>query len=599
MGQFEDVLKAGQELAQQAAPAVTSFEDILAAGQQLEQPPAPELTEPARPVGPEEQAAISAPTDPKELGKLRLAAELGGGITATIGTGGAAAPLTIGRLGLLSLQAGAGEAAGSILAETFDPSESLIARAFQAFKTGAIGEAIGGTIFRIGGKIFGGTKLVEGAETAIRQIMAKGGVITPGLASKSWAVDLLETVTSGAFLGGSRIRATRETAEEIATRALDDFADTFAEGATREDVGALINTFIEGGDDAFRAAGKDLADGLTKLVSGATVDGRGLHKLATTIKKEAATGVRTGAIVDLADDVLSKKEFMSFSDAQQLRSSLLAIGRKPLADPGATAAAKRMSGTIDEAMETSAKQLTGKAFDAWRGFNTFWKNGNETFSNGVIQRLSKLLPEAVFQTAVRAKRPGTIRLVRKAVGNEQAWQNVQGQLVRELLTHPTKGTASGVSGRLARFGDEALDAALSPEQRKTFKELARTLDITEGKAAIGEAGTGGGMLIQLTQGGAIAALLSSGAGAPKAAAVVAIPWGLSHLITRKSVAKLLTIGLKAPVGSQEATRAFGQLSAIMSREMLKLGEQERQSRQPRQEPPRTATFGGPQLPLSR
>lgn len=591
MGLLEDAQNAAAT--EQPPKQPTS---LLASAQEAAlqfEPPAPELTEPSRPVGPEEQAAIEAPTDPKELKKLRLAAELGGGLAATLGTGGAAGPLTLGRIGFFSLRAGAGEAAGSLVSETFDASKSIIASMIRAFKTGALGEAIGGTVARLGGKFFGGTKLVDGAKEAIEQITAKGGVLTPGLVSKNWAVDLLENITSSAFLGGSRIRTTREIATEIAEKSLDDFADTFASGASREDVGALIQSIIDGGDDAFRAAGKDMADGLTQLVSGATVDSRSLKILAAKIQKEASAGVKTSAITGLAEDVLSKADFMSFSDAQQLRSSLLAIGRKPLADPGATAAAKRMSSSIDEAMETSAKQLTGQAFDAWRGFNEFWKNGVEKFGNGTIRRLSKLQPEAVFQTAVRPKRPGTIRLVRKAMGDEAAWKNVQGQLIRDLMTHPTKGTVSGVSGRLNKFGDEALDAALSPEQRKTFKELARTLDITEGKAAAGESGTGGGMLVQLTQGGAIVALLSSGAGAGKAASILAVPWGLSHLITNKRFAKLLTVGLKAPAGSQEATRAFGQLSAIMTREMMNLGEQDRQERQPRQAAPRSATFGGP------
>lgn len=617
MGQFEDVLKAGQELEEQAAPAAASFEDILAAGQQLEQSPA---TDPLlarfqdRPIG---------PSDPEEARKQRLLLEVGGGIAASLVTGPAiagaaraagpaiaraapaiarAAPtiarvaktipgvptaLKIGKTGLFATGAGLGEAAGSFAAEPFDPSESPIASARSAFLTGAISEAGGRAV--IGGlsTLFGPKELVEGATEAFRIINAKSGTLTPGRATKSWAQDLVENALEASFIGGKRIRDASETAVDIAERAALDFADTFSRNASPADIGAAMNVAVEGGVDAYHAAGETMSIALDTAIGGARVDNKLVFKAAKKRLKEALAGVKTGPVRGLLKEILSKDRFVSFADAQKLRSTLLAIGRKPQVDPALVSAAKELAGVVDSAMETSARQLEGPALDIWRGFNKFWKEGAEKFNNKLVKRLAKLNPEAAFMTLVRGKSPTDITKARRAVDNEEVWKLFEGGLVRELLINKSTGKVSGAMGRINVFGDAALDAATSPEKRKTLRTVARALEIAESKRATGS--TPGGMIMQFTQSAAILGL-ATGTLTTESTAALTIPWVAAHIMMQPDVARAISLGVKTPPGSAAAVRAFSQLVGIMAREGIRTEREAKRERRPR-----TATFGGPRV----
>ncbi|MEE8607499.1 MAG: hypothetical protein V3S55_07845 [Nitrospiraceae bacterium] len=616
MGQFEDVLKAGQELEEQAAPAAASFEDILAAGQQLEQPAADEpfVRFQDRPI---------TPTTPEEARKQRLLLEVGGGIAASLATGpvgaagarvagpalraavpaiaraaptiarvaktipGVPSALKIGKTGLFATGAGLGEAAGSFAAESIDPSESPIASARGAFLTGALSEA--GGRFLLGGlsTLFGPKELVEGAQQAFRVINAKSGTLTPGRATKSWAQDLVENALEASFIGGKRVRDASETAVDIAGGAAIEFANTFSKNASPADIGAALQLARQGGTDAWRAAGETMAIALDTAIGGARVDNKLVFKAAEKRLKRARAGAQTGPARGLLEEILGKDRFTSFADAQELRSTLLAIGRKPNVDPGLVSVAEELVGVVDNAMEASARALEGPAFDVWRGFNKMWKDGHEKFNNPFMKRLAKLKPEAAFQTLVRGKSPTDITLARTAIDDEKVWKLFQGGLVRELLFNTRTAEVSGAMGRINAFGDAALDAATSPAQRKTLRSLARTLQIAEAKRATGS--TPGGMIMQFTQAGAIMGLVTNTLTSESTAALT-IPWFAAHVMMQPDVARWISLGIKAPPGSAAAVRSFAQIAGVMVREGIRTERETERERRPR-----TATFGGPRV----
>ncbi len=590
MGLLEDV--------QKATPPEEKPQSLLAqvqaASPEAEQLPAPELTDPGRPLEFEEAVELPA-LGRKRRGRARLALELGGGLAATGGVGGA---LSLGRMGFLALRAGAGEAAGAFAAESFDPSESPIARMGQAFRTGSLGEFAGGTLFRGGSKLFGGTVLEEGAETAIREITNRGGIVTPGLVSKNWAVDLLENVTEASITGGGRIRRVREKAIRLAQESVEEFSEGFIRNASKEDIGALASSTLKGNEDAFLAGAKDMFSAVDNILGGAPVSYQDVQGALRVLKKEAAAEVDIAATTSLIDDVLRKKTFVTFGEAQRLRSSLLRITRNTR-DEATINTANKIAGLVDDAMDNAARSLQGGGpLEAWRTANAFWKTGKERFNDLLIKSLMKKEPEVVFQTAIRGQRPGSIRKVRAAVDDEVVWKDMQGQLLRDLMSKATDVQTGEMSGRkllagLKTFGDDTFDATFSKPQRETFRELVQSMALVQGKAA---KGAPGGMLIQLTQGGAIIGL-ATGVGTAQSAAILGLPWAASHLLTRPKIAKALTLGLRAPPGSQEATRAFGQLSAIISRELFEIGEQDRAPRAPQR--PGSVTLGGPRLPVGR
>jgi hypothetical protein len=309
----------------------------------------------------------------------RLVLEVGGSIAGSFFTGGLALPLMAARVGMISkpflaalLKSSAGSfgggASGSLVSETFDPTDHAFKTAIKAGTAGFVGEAIGaplgigifnqvGRIMRpalkehdvvargeaiLSGKIddinshvkkFGyddavatyGTNLVEAAKVAR---------ITPGVRYDNRFIDMLENLSERSIFGGASLIAAKQGTRDVAESIIYDFNSQLAALARRgdvsegifrtgDDVGNVFINALSGSNATFKKAAGDNYDLLLKEYDKITKQKlrdvpvpRGEEEFvggASTIKQSVFD--LDNKIIDTKDVLRSLEDFESVSKA--------------------------------------------------------------------------------------------------------------------------------------------------------------------------------------------------------------------------------------------------------------------------------------------
>ena len=415
----------------------------------------------------------------------RLALEILGGVAgaATGGTFFAARAALRPALGLLyrSLGAGIGEGAAAGAAQMFDPRDDLAKEILRGFATGATAETIGAAIPAMISKIgFKGIKYTDDAEKAERLLsqvkgeqLAKGtskiddikdGLITPGIGSDNRAIDILENITEKSLFAGGKIIRARKGAETALTNELNMFVDNFSDAATQTNAGELALSAVQNSLDYFKGTARIKYEKVDRLVKegAAKVTSKTTGKTVSTVP--VSVNIRTS--INKAKDLikqteifkriepeaqkvlqtlaaLDNKPFLSFAEANGLRSRLLSVTRgsteliKGQSERYAAILVKELTDNIDKTVDAvSASTSTGlrSAFDSAQ---RFYRLGVKKYNNKVLKRLTEKAPEEVYKTIIKPKRPSTIKAFRKSI------DAIKDKEVRNELMSSIKGTMIG------------------------------------------------------------------------------------------------------------------------------------------------------------
>lgn len=515
---------------------------------------------------PEGQSGMFDAGDPETQ---RLAAEIGAALVPIPGLGEAgriAIGARLARLftrgvesGVLSAGAGAAVSGGGIE----DSQAAVLA--------GAAGAGAGAAVAKGAEKVLApfASTVEKGVGKAQELLDKAGAVLTPGKATDSTTLQLLENAADVSIFGIGRLRGVQQKAEDTAAMFVKDFATAFQSRASKEEVGAFMQEALESGADAFRAAGRAQYKAIDQAFGNTLVDISGVQKAAVEIAAKAEKGLGSPEIKRITDSILSKEPSVDWETAQILRSDLLGIGRNAseLVAGKSKGAAKELAGSMDAAMETAAKGLSADAASAWRGANDFWKSGAETFNSQVIKSLARRDPEAVFDAAIRNGRPGTIRKVREIVEPED-WTAVQGQYLDDLIRRSSDATGERIDGskllaNMKSMGDGMKELFPDAAARESLNELANTLRLSQKRLDNGQMR----MTLTLGQGAAIIGLLSGNLEEASAATLIA-PAALARVLTNRMAVKWLTTGISVPAGSKAGIEAATKLGAFLAKEGL-------------------------------
>lgn len=503
-------------------------------------------------------------------------------------------------LGSRATAAGAGMAAGSLIAETIDPSKRPFKEAGDAFFVGAASEVGATAILTVAKKVGAPLvkKLEKGAEKAIKTAQQLGATVLPGQATRSRIVDLLQNIAEASLLGGGRLAAVKEKSEEILQNAVENFAKKFvttrlAVGA-KEDIGDLMRLVIGESSDAFRAFTRAIAHRVDATSGGIRVDIRPQKEFAEKLIEQAKAGIKSASMLRIAKQVLDKDDFISFEVADILRSDLLAVGRltTDLLPGRASGAAQKLAGILDGQIDKAGKILQREdAIQAWRMRNQAVREGKTTFNSRFMRSLMSKNADEIFGAVIKPGRPTRIRAVREIIlgevraakpaklgevtvkaklpGDRELWRTIQGQYIDDLLLKNADDlgriSAESALKEMKRFGDPALKELFPGGGHETLRRYLRALAIVQRKPT--QEGTGR-IFIQLTQAGAALNLLMGGPFTGMSATVLLGPPVLARMFTSPRIARLLTVGLKAPLGSKEAVRISAQLLGAMDKEGL-------------------------------
>ena len=447
---------------------------------------------------------------------------------------------------------------------------------------------------------------------------------TPAQRTTSRAIDTFEEMAENAFFGRGGIRDIKEIAQPRGVRKLvDNMLDNIlprAKRVGRGELGEILNDVILKREKAFRKTGGVLYDAVDRAtrpaiktqkvllqvpsiildgtgkpiqrtitkeveqeVGGALTDISSIKKFVATIQKQRLKeGGPRIAIDDLVDNALGRPNKVNFKTAHNIRSDFLEIQRNaPSKKDKIAGLSGKIANIIDGQMSRAANDLSSTARGLWRTANSFWKTGKKTFNSKVVQRVTKTLaeetPDKIFDAVFRAKSPKQIRTVMN-LADPLTQKRLRFAFVDNMVEQGSTQIPGDISDlrtligkrfidKWDSFGDEALDAIFSKEQKQRIRNVARVAKATQGKS-----GGAGGFLIQLIQAGPIAGVAGGVVtGEPalvrkatKGALLLAgFTSGMSRLLRSKKGSKILTDMMILPPGSTQ----FANLSIRLTREM--------------------------------
>ncbi len=393
-----------------------------------------------------------------EFGRLVL--EIGGGVLAAGITGGASAPITIGRIALLSrpflsnlarrsAAAGFGGAGGSAVATTtIDPKDDMVKEVIRAAIENAAGEGIGGLAVKgIQKAVAPGMKLLRGADDAIKTIeeqreiikagkatfvdeadkkvleeAAKKGFLTPGLVTDTEFLDQIQNVVKSGIFGSGGLKKAEAGAETIAKSGINDFVDKFIITDNKVATGKLIQESLSNQRSAFDVivdAQYKKVDDLLGIVkdpkTGVVISSKSplinttpYHNLLNARindLKKVAGGSQDKAALELLQFQKTLPYNADFSLINQYRQKLLQLGRSANTTNTKNIASFTKEYNILEREITGLLENAAVSPEAKKAFfeaNRFYREGLEDFNNTIITKLTEKRPDLVFKELVRS-----------------------------------------------------------------------------------------------------------------------------------------------------------------------------------------------------
>lgn len=419
------------------------------------------------------------------------------------------------------------------------------------------------------------SKLEPGA--AVAEQLLPGQIPAQKLTTSPW-MDAASNIAESSILGGGRMRKAGEKAADAARGLIDQFAQQWTTNS-KEHVGEIVQNAVSDSADLFkqaaRGAYKAVDDAMNYETNGAyqgIVDMRPIKEEVVKIFGEIKGGLpSTTTGYGFLNDLLQKPDFVSFEDAQLIRSDLLGIGRnitETIPGRGQTYS-KRLSPLMDQSMEQAATNVGPEALRTWRDANALWKDGIENFNSNVIKAIANKDPESVYGAAVRNGLPGTIRRVRDIVSksNPDAWKSVQGQYLQDLIAKSSDKADGTIDGQklLGNINEAKRNGTLQevftdPDTVQYMGDLAQTLRLAQ------KGNTLGGFKLRTTisNAGFVPELyavyqLSQGKGIVTNGAILLTPTALSLMLTKPALRGFLLKGINEPAGSIKGQSAIRNL----------------------------------------
>jgi hypothetical protein len=488
------------------------------------------------------------------------------------------------RTGAMAGQSAVGSAGGSLAAEAVDPSGSFEAAARRAGESGVYGAA--GSVASDAIGLAGRTafqpfrRAMDPESVEVNKMLRRetGESMTPGQLTTGGqtGVDQLESIARAGFFSGGMMENTSRRAAEAAEGLANRLARDWVTTVDQENFGSAMKQFIQGQADAHTTTAQGFFNQLGQMAGDSTVDIQPLKRRATELLAQKQRGLKSSQLKSTVDQILNKDDAVDFGTAQELRSDLLAVTRVRDEPVGGKVegAAKEMAKTLDSKMEEAARAQGDEVLRKWREANEFWKQGKEKFNSNFMKGLLQTDDPKVLNTIFDPDNPQRLRQVREMVGTGPAWQEVKGHWIKQQLGRASNNADQRLSGEslmrsLNNWTQENNNALKEMFSDQEIDRIRKVFQSVQKAQAPHSTRSQGAIALNLMQAGALGSVLglasgSIGVGAAAGAGTLLMaPRTLARLMTSRMGHKYLTEGFKAPPGSRQARRVFGQIVSHM------------------------------------
>lgn len=472
-----------------------------------------------------------------------------------------------------SVGAGVGGAVGA-LASGDDP--------FAAFQRNFLASAGMRTAFSVGARVlrgFSGSVPPEGRESyefikdaSERLGFSKhGAFVSPRAVIDNSVMDIVDNVSRNSVLGEKFYRRTDHISEEILGKAADELAHEVGKRLDAPQLMELLDQSIQGKFKADRAVYGPVFNAVDTMADERLVfaDLRQMKAQAKSFVKNAKDqgGLEKGSKdYGIAERIAQFPDYMTFSEARRMRSSLMGKIRQARKDPAGEELpfARQASKSAYEALDTALADHPD-IFSKWR-YASSEKAKSAALKTKWVRGLIRNLDErtggrpdlAVANLFNKGNRTGVKKLWeivdQESKDTLQHWF-IQGWLDKGLGTNGEmvgKRLVGAVEGR-GGIGVDFLKTIFDdkPEVAANLLKLGRAWQKAQDRGG----NTIGKTLIQLTQGGAILNWSMDdplGAGNFGNASIVLGPYAMARLVNTRVGSKWLVEGINLPAGSEKA-----------------------------------------------
>lgn len=529
-----------------------------------------------------------------------------GGFVSRIATGATNALLRAGGSAV-------GAGAGSLATEPVAPSKNPLETAAGAALAGGVGELAAAPFFSATKRLRSGVPGITAAGREASQVL--GGKVLPAEVTNSFLEDVLQNVSEASFTGGGAIAAFKREREGIIRQLADDAAIVAGRRATTDDAGKAFLTRLEDRMALWGSRVKQLYSAVDDVASwpvgqplpvNATPNARFVLRKNESGQFTTTVGVNSEPLKVFArqeldrlggtptavssgrksilDDLLEMPDTLTFAQAHELRSSMLARERT-LTTPDnkkAKALASLVAGKTDGAMEAAARE-TGlpELMQAYRDASSVMRTGAEKFYNDFTQKYAELVPEKIVESLGKRNNSTEIKAVFDAINPQSTAANdVRSAFITRIMEKAYDPKTEIVRGgvivdELKRLGNSTVNAFLPPGVRDNLERFAQAVNLVQEKQGSGI----GRIFAQLKTAGAVtqlgiagATMLKGGEG-PSASdigegiAILGLPALFSAIITNPRASRLMLGGIhQIPRGAEHLPPALTKALAIIVNE---------------------------------
>jgi hypothetical protein len=503
-----------------------------------------------------------------------------GGIAGGIGGG------IPGAVGGAALGGGAGKAAKQLYQHATGSPDAPQTSFQSAKEIGLSGveqaayEAVGGLVVKGASKVlapFAKTLTSRGkrAMVVLKDYMPdKYPSLLPAQITDHRGLDWLHTVAEYSIGGGGVIFKHGQAVNKAIENVTDDLASAFGEKVGATELGELVSNVSQGGWKNFKnTITTPLYNEVAKKVGsrGDIVSTLGLknsiaNKVEIIAKMKGIGGEESGdAIVKAIQDL---PDMIDYATAQELRKRLYSLGQKFKASPGGEGGvglAKHLTSISDEAIDKALLNADKSAHALWRGVNKIYREGSEKYNNILLRSLIKKSERDPHRVLSMVFQKGGIKGIDrvKAAVETPTWEKLQSWYIRDVIEKSSKdGILQGERFLKELFNEsrgmskEAVETIFGPSGMNRIKEVGNAIRVAQ--AGVGKSKTGGSMIIQLMQAGAIGGLFY-GKMPAGGVALLGGPYALAKIMVSPKASKWLTEGIKLPKGSAQFASTMGRL----------------------------------------
>ena len=485
---------------------------------------------------------------------------------------------------------------------------------------GAVGEYGGRKVFGLLSKLAAPYRksLTEEGKTAIELVRGRG-IVTPGEATSSRSLDILENIAEGSIFGGGRMAATKKATKDIITNTIDDFVAHIGPQTDRKILRTLLGDTIAKGKKTFEqvaegwykgldrlapsstetivervptsildASGNPIYKAVSKQVQKGSVDIRGVKKMASGMKAFTETAKLGEGAKDFAK-IIAKGDNLTFSEAHAFRTSLYEAADTPgLIGTTTSAELKKLASSVENSMERAARKEGGNAWEQFREISANYKTGSARFRNDLVTKLAKKDADLIVDTLLSTKEPINIEQVKNILltTDKSVWPKVQNAFAGKIILDAKDPITNQLSAKKALEALSGFDRSGALKEFFPKNEIALIKKSLGGLHAIQEKGAEGTgrMAIQLMQAGAIVGAATGGvsfiltgdigvgAGAGLTGGGLVILGGpamLGRAFTNPRIAKFLSEGYTLGPGIREAAKFLARLETHAKAEGFK------------------------------